>query len=70
MIKLKIRVKSEFKEMLNKCQPVNLKIKNKINDDVVVIWLNWSVAIINATLHIYIYIIVISYLINGRSYNK
>ena len=30
MIKLKIRVTSEFKEMLNKCQPVNLKIKNKI----------------------------------------
>ena len=25
MIKLKIRVTSEFKEMLNKCQPVNLK---------------------------------------------
>ena len=24
MIKLKIRVTSEFKEMLNKCQPVNL----------------------------------------------
>ena len=25
MIKLKIRVTSEFKKMLNKCQPVNLK---------------------------------------------
>ena len=24
------RVTLEFKEMLNKCQPVNLKIKNKI----------------------------------------
>ena len=24
MIKLKIRVTSEFKEMINKCQPVNL----------------------------------------------
>ena len=30
MIKLKIRVMSEFKEMLNKCQSVSLKIKNKI----------------------------------------
>ena len=30
MIKLKIRVTSKFKEMLNKWQPVNLKIKNKI----------------------------------------
>ena len=24
------RVTPEFKEMLNKCQPINLKIKNKI----------------------------------------
>ena len=30
MIKLKIRVMSEFKKMLNKCQSVSLKIKNKI----------------------------------------
>ena len=30
MIKLKIRATSKFKEKLNKCQPVNLKIKNKI----------------------------------------
>ena len=29
MIKLKIRVTSEFKEILNKFQPVNLKIKKK-----------------------------------------
>ena len=26
MIKLKIRVTSKFKKMLNKCQPINLKI--------------------------------------------
>ena len=41
MIKLKIRVTSEFKEMLNKCQPVNLKRKNKkqkINYDVALMW--------------------------------
>ena len=30
MIKLNISVTFEFKEMLNKCQLINLKIKNKI----------------------------------------
>ena len=50
MIKLKIRVTSEFKEILNKCQPVNLKIKKKIYDDVALIWLNWSIATINVKL--------------------
>ena len=28
--RIRDRVTPEFKEMLNKCQPINLKIKNKI----------------------------------------
>ena len=36
--------------MFNKCQLVNLKIKKK-NDDVMLMWHNWSVVTINTTLH-------------------
>ena len=38
---------TSLKELLNKCQQVNKKIKKKkeISDDMTLIWLNWSVLI-------------------------
>ena len=47
----------------------NKKERKKINDDIALMWLNWSVVTINATLQlldIYIYI----YINNGEWYRK
>ena len=49
------KVTPEFKQRLNKCQQVNQKIKKerkKMNDDMALMQLNWSVITINATLQL------------------